>query len=185
MSLFTKIWVIWVRLLTTKSPRLYSYQASLPRLPLPPIEQTVSRYLRSIRPLCKTDDEYEKTTAMANQFINGIGRKLQRYLVLKSWWASNYVSDWWEEYVYLRGRQPLMVNSNFYGIDALVDATTNRQTSRAANLIYACLLFRKQVARQELKPVSVTPFFTKNSFKDIFVSDFLLLIIVQKTRHFP
>ena len=24
------------------------------------------------------------------------------------------VSDWWEEYVYLRGRGPLMVNSNYY-----------------------------------------------------------------------
>lgn len=24
------------------------------------------------------------------------------------------VSDWWEEYVYLRGRNPIMVNSNYY-----------------------------------------------------------------------
>lgn len=24
------------------------------------------------------------------------------------------VSDWWEEYVYLRGRSPLVVNSNYY-----------------------------------------------------------------------
>lgn len=27
---------------------------------------------------------------------------------------SPQVSDWWEEYVYLRGRSPLMVNSNYY-----------------------------------------------------------------------
>jgi hypothetical protein len=46
-----------------------------------------------------------------------------------------------------------MVNSNFYGIDALVDGPTNKQTARAANLIYASLLFRKQIDRQELKPV--------------------------------
>lgn len=26
------------------------------------------------------------------------------------------VSDWWEEYVYLRGRSPIMVNSNYYGM---------------------------------------------------------------------
>lgn len=26
------------------------------------------------------------------------------------------VSDWWEEYVYLRGRGPIMVNSNYYGM---------------------------------------------------------------------
>lgn len=24
------------------------------------------------------------------------------------------VSDWWEEYIYLRSRGPLMVNSNYY-----------------------------------------------------------------------
>lgn len=26
------------------------------------------------------------------------------------------VSDWWEEYVYLRGRSPMVVNSNYYGM---------------------------------------------------------------------
>lgn len=26
------------------------------------------------------------------------------------------VSDWWEEYIYLRGRSPIMVNSNFYAM---------------------------------------------------------------------
>ena len=29
------------------------------------------------------------------------------------------VSDWWEEYVYLRGRSPIMVNSNYYGVVSL------------------------------------------------------------------
>ena len=24
------------------------------------------------------------------------------------------MSDWWEEYVYLRGRNPIVVNSNYY-----------------------------------------------------------------------
>lgn len=52
---------------------------------------------------------------LAAEFQNGIAIKLQRYLRLKAWWSSNYVSDWWEEYVYLRGRCPLVVNSNFYG----------------------------------------------------------------------
>lgn len=26
------------------------------------------------------------------------------------------VSDWWEEYIYLRSRGPIMVNSNYYGM---------------------------------------------------------------------
>ena len=29
---------------------------------------------------------------LVEEFKNGIGPKLQRYLILKSWWATNYVS---------------------------------------------------------------------------------------------
>ena len=39
---------------------------------------------------------------------------MQRYLLLKSWWTSNYVTDWWEQYVYLYGRSSIMINSNYY-----------------------------------------------------------------------
>lgn len=30
--------------------------------------------------------------------------------------CTRQVSDWWEEYIYLRGRGPLMVNSNYYAM---------------------------------------------------------------------
>lgn len=55
-------------------------------------------------------------TQLADEFFGDVGKKLQRYLILKSWWSTNYVTDWWEEYVYLRGRSPIMVNSNYYGL---------------------------------------------------------------------
>lgn len=45
---------------------------------------------------------------------NGPGKKMQFYLVLKSWWSNNYVTDWWESYVYLHGRSSIMINSNYY-----------------------------------------------------------------------
>jgi len=151
-SLITKIWYPLMKLFMMKKPQLYSYQASLPGLPVPSIHDTVRRYLRSIKPICKTDEEYESIVRLANEFENGIAKKLQRYLVLKSWWATNYVSDWWEEFVYLRGRQPLMINSNFYGIDILKVESTTRPASRAANLTYASLLFRRAIDRQDLKP---------------------------------
>jgi len=32
------------------------------------------------------------------------------------WYICVQVSDWWEEYVYLSGRSPIMVNSNYYGL---------------------------------------------------------------------
>ena len=142
-----KVFVKW------NSPSLYSFQGSLPHLPLPSVKDTISRYLRSVRPLLD-DNEYEKVKQQAEEFQNGIAKKLQRYLVLKSWWASNYVSDWWEEYAYLRNRDPLMYGSNYYGSD-VIDPQTKIQTARAANLTYLMLQFRERIDHQKLKPIMV------------------------------
>lgn len=92
---------------------------------------------------------------LAKEFEQGIAVKLQRYLILKSWWSSNYVSDWWEEYVYLRGRSPIMVNSNFYGIDAILMHPIDVQAARAASIIHLCLQYRRSIERQELEPIKL------------------------------
>ncbi|XP_012543744.2 carnitine O-palmitoyltransferase 1, muscle isoform isoform X2 [Monomorium pharaonis] len=154
-SKLTQVWVLLVKLFSGwHKPMLYSFQGSLPRLPLPTVPDTMKRYLRSVRPLLD-DENYARMEKLANEFQNGIGVKLQRYLILKSWWTTNYVSDWWEEYVYLRGRSPLMVNSNFYGIDAILSHPTNVQAARAAAVIYSCLQYRRLIERQELEPILV------------------------------
>ncbi|XP_014240868.1 carnitine O-palmitoyltransferase 1, liver isoform isoform X1 [Cimex lectularius] len=153
ISLKTRLWVMAVKTLTGPSkPMLYSFQGSLPRLPLPSVPETMCRYLRSVRPLLN-DEQYIRMEKLAKEFQNGIGKKLQRYLALKSWWSSNYVSDWWEEYVYLRGRSPLVVNSNFYGIDTLLMFHTNNQAARAATVIHTILQYRRLIERQELEPI--------------------------------
>ena len=156
-SLLSKVWLVNLKLLykMSRQPQLYSYQSSLPRLPLPALSDTIERYLRSIRPLCDSEQHYKDIEKKAHEFRNGVGKKLQWYLHLKSWMSTNYVSDWWEEYVYLRARSPLMVNSNYYGIDALLVCPTDKQTSRAANLIYSSIIFRRQIDRQELKPLMI------------------------------
>uniref|UniRef100_A0AAQ5YSF3 carnitine O-palmitoyltransferase n=1 Tax=Amphiprion ocellaris TaxID=80972 RepID=A0AAQ5YSF3_AMPOC len=115
MSTTTKVWVALVRIFSGRKPLLYSYQGSLPNLPVPTVKDTVKRYLDSVRPLMD-DTEYERMTKLAAEFESNLGNRLQWYLKLKALWAANYVSDWWEEYVYLRGRSPIMVNSNYYGM---------------------------------------------------------------------
>uniref|UniRef100_A0A8D1TRY8 carnitine O-palmitoyltransferase n=1 Tax=Sus scrofa TaxID=9823 RepID=A0A8D1TRY8_PIG len=115
MSRATKIWMMMVRVFSGRKTMLYSFQTSLPRLPVPAVQDTVSRYLESVKPLMK-EAEFKRMTALAQDFAVSLGPRLQWYLKLKSWWATNYVSDWWEEYIYLRGRGPLMVNSNYYAM---------------------------------------------------------------------
>lgn len=123
----------------------------MPTLPLPSLEGTVQRYLRSIRPLFD-DENYERISNEAQEFQKGIGKKLQRYLLLKSWWATNYVSDWWEEYVYLRSRGSLMIKSNYNSYDTF-QIPSNNQAARAASLIHEMLEFRKRVKTETLKPI--------------------------------
>lgn len=50
------------------------------------------QYLESVRPLMKEED-FQRMTALAQDFAVNLGPKLQWYLKLKSWWATNYVSN--------------------------------------------------------------------------------------------
>uniref|UniRef100_A0A8K9WMB0 carnitine O-palmitoyltransferase n=1 Tax=Oncorhynchus mykiss TaxID=8022 RepID=A0A8K9WMB0_ONCMY len=112
----TRIWLVLVKIFSgRRNPQLYSFQTSLPQLPLPSVKDTINRYLESAHPLMD-DEQYLRMEGLAKDFEKGLGPKLQWYLKLKSWWATNYVSDWWEEYIYLRGRGPIMVNSNYYAM---------------------------------------------------------------------
>uniref|UniRef100_A0A8C1G464 Carnitine O-palmitoyltransferase 1, muscle isoform n=1 Tax=Cyprinus carpio TaxID=7962 RepID=A0A8C1G464_CYPCA len=152
MSFSTKVWLSLVKLLSGRRPLLYSFQASLPHLPVPSIDDTINRYLESVRPLLD-DEQYKQMESVANDFKKDPAPKLQKHLKLKSWWATNYVSDWWEEYIYLRGRDPIMVNSNFYTMDLLYVIPTHRQASRAANVVHAMLQYRRKLERGELTPL--------------------------------
>lgn len=152
VSMKTKVWAVLVKLLLKwNSPALYSFQGSLPRLSVPPIKDTVKRYLKSVRPIYD-DETFEKVEKEAEEFENGISTRLQRYVVLKSWWADNYYSDWWEEYAYLKSREPLMYGSNYYGSDT-ISPPSNIQSARAANLAILMLKFRDRITHQVLPPI--------------------------------
>ena len=108
--------------------------------------------MRTVKPLLE-EETYKRIEKEAIEFQNGVGKRLQRYLIFKSFISSNYVSDWWEEYVYLRGRSPIMVNSNFYALDPLVRISTGIQAAKAANCINALFQYRKKLVSEDLKPI--------------------------------
>ncbi|XP_066509213.1 carnitine O-palmitoyltransferase 1, liver isoform-like isoform X1 [Hoplias malabaricus] len=149
----TRVWLVLVKVFSgMQTPTLYSFQTSLPTLPLPSVKDTMRRYLESVRPLLD-DKEYKRMEELALDFQKNLGPKLQWYLKLKSLWATNYVSDWWEEYIYLRGRSPIMVNSNYYAMDFLNIFPTHLQSARAGNAIHAIMLYRRKLDRAQIKPL--------------------------------
>lgn len=155
VSLATRLWATAINaLLIGNKPSLFSFQKSLPRLPVPSVNETLTRYLNSIRPILNVE-QYKRMQELAADFEETIASKLQRYLVLKSWKSSNYVSDWWEDFVYLRGRTPLMINSNYYCLDVIADLDSEIQSARAAVYVYLMLRFRQWIDRQELQPIMI------------------------------
>lgn len=152
VSWTTRLWMVLVKICSGRKPMLYSFQNSLPRLPVPSVKDTCKTYLESVRPLMD-DEQFDRMKGLAKDFEKNLGPRLQWYLKLKSWWASNYVSDWWEEYIYLRGRGPIMVNSNYYAMDFLYVFPTHIQAARAGNAIHAIMLYRRKLDRAQIKPL--------------------------------
>ena len=55
-------------------------QDKLDRLPVPDLTSTMTKYLRSVRPLL-TQDEYMSTAAKVQQFCDTDGQRLQHLLL--------------------------------------------------------------------------------------------------------
>lgn len=152
----TKLWFALLNLISKSKPMLYSFQGALPHLPLPSIDETLKKHLETMKPIT-TEKEYNELVDLSEKFRKGIGRRLQRYLIIKSWLSTNYVTDWWEEFVYLRQRSPIMINSNYYGMDTLNLHLTTNQAARAANVTWAACRFRRMIERQEVSPFAIAP----------------------------
>ncbi|KAL6053674.1 hypothetical protein STEG23_018907 [Scotinomys teguina] len=151
MSSPTKTWLALVRIFSGRHPRLFSFQRALPRQPVPTAQESIRKYLESVRPVLG-DEAFDHTAALASDFLRLQAPRLQLYLHLKSWCASNYVSDWWEEFVYLRSRGSLMVDSTYYMMDFLYVTPTPLQAARAGNAVHALLLYRHLLNQQEIPP---------------------------------
>ena len=164
-----RAWSILVRLISGPlRPGQYRFQASLPSLPVPALKDTCDRYLKTMRPL-QDDETHERVRRLAAEFESGLGRRLQRYATLKSWFSTNYVSDWWETYVYLRGRDPIMINSNYYILDGFRQAT-NVQAARAGTVLHFLTQAKIDFELERISPTLVNGFIPvcMNQYKRVF-----------------
>ncbi|XP_070535629.1 carnitine O-palmitoyltransferase 1, liver isoform-like isoform X2 [Ptychodera flava] len=150
----TKIWGVLVRLIGGGYPLTYSYQYSLPRQSVPAVSDTVNKLLESVEPVLEPD-KVEQMKLQAKEFEKTLAPKLQRILVLKSWWANNYVTNWWEKYIYLINRSPIAINSNYYCLDHAFWQPTTSQVARAATQICTLIKVKQMVEREHLRPLVI------------------------------
>ncbi|KAI0093093.1 acyltransferase ChoActase/COT/CPT [Irpex rosettiformis] len=134
--------------------RTFAQQNTLPKLPIPPLEDTCSRYLQALEGLQDPRD-HEETKKAVEDFLKGDGPRIQQRLLA---WAENkasYIEDFWYE-SYLSHSDPVVLALNpFFVLEN--DPTPDRgsQLPRAASLIISSLGFIHDLRAGLLEPDSV------------------------------
>uniref|UniRef100_A0A914X199 Choline/carnitine acyltransferase domain-containing protein n=1 Tax=Plectus sambesii TaxID=2011161 RepID=A0A914X199_9BILA len=153
-SVATRIYMLFIKLLQRRETLFFSYQGVLPTLPLPTLQATVDKYLKSMRALL-SDEEFDRQKKLADDFLSkGTATSLQMRLHVKWLSSKNYVTDWWKEIVYMRHRGSL-IKTNMAGVDVIFRRTTHLPAARAANLVVCNRMFENEIIHQQtMKPVT-------------------------------
>ncbi len=138
---------------TSKGPML-RFEDSLPRLPVPSLEETSRRYLKSVHPLLD-QHQFAKTKRVVEEFISptGKGRELQRRLEARREDPKhrNWLHEWWNDTAYLSYRDPVVPYVSYF-YSHRDDRKRRDPARRAAALTSAVLEFKKQVDHGTLEP---------------------------------
>ncbi|MCJ1478115.1 Carnitine O-acetyltransferase mitochondrial [Lambiella insularis] len=130
------------------------FEDSLPRLPVPTLEETSKRYLQSVHALLKKS-EYEHTKKAVEDFVKpgSIGEELQKRLQARRDDPKhrNWIYEWWNDVAYLSYRDPVVPYVSYF-YSHRDDRRRRNPAKRAAALTSAVLEFKKQVDSGTLEP---------------------------------
>ncbi|KAI0074058.1 acyltransferase ChoActase/COT/CPT [Panus rudis PR-1116 ss-1] len=132
------------------------FEASLPRLPVPPLQSTAAKYLETVQPHL-SPAEFSKTQAVVKSFLQSEqAQVLQSRLQARATepGVRNWLADWWNETAYMGYRDPVVVYVSYFYVH-MDDKTKPSQAKRAATLLKAMLPFRALVESKQLEPEKV------------------------------
>lgn len=138
---------------SSKGPML-RFEESLPKLPVPTLEETAQRYLKSVHPLI-TPSEYETTKKAVESFLapGSLGQELQKRLIARreNPKINNWIYEWWNAAAYLEYRDPVVPYVSYF-YSHRDDRKRRDPAKRAAAISTATLEFKKQVDEGTLEP---------------------------------
>ncbi|KAK9513785.1 hypothetical protein VZT92_027291 [Zoarces viviparus] len=94
--------------------RTFQYQSSLPSLPVPSLEMSLSKYLNAVQPFA-SEEEFKATKDIVRKFQEGVGKELHQKLLQRAKTKKNWLEEWWLDAGYLEVRIPSQLNVNFGG----------------------------------------------------------------------
>ncbi|KAJ7231911.1 hypothetical protein B0H12DRAFT_1146150, partial [Mycena haematopus] len=137
----------------------FAAQASLPLLPVPELQATLTRLKDSLKPLALSEEELAIADAKIAEFGAGKGPELHQRLLERSSHHKHWLEEWWDNTGYLGYRDSVVVNvSYYYGFDAHPSKGQGQKQRapisviRAAYLARATMLFRQQYKLGLLEP---------------------------------
>ncbi|KAJ5342610.1 hypothetical protein N7541_011734 [Penicillium brevicompactum] len=134
--------------------KMLRFEDSLPQLPVPTLEETSRRYLKSVHAVV-SEAEYARTKSAVEAFIRpgGQGESLQKRLEARAAdpKIKNWLAEWWNQAAYLGYRDPVIPYvSYFYSYRD--DRERRDPAKRAAAITTAALEFKAQVDDGSLEP---------------------------------
>ncbi|KAJ6145477.1 hypothetical protein N7470_009372 [Penicillium chermesinum] len=122
----------------------FANQDSLPKLPIPELEDTCKRHLESLVAL-QTPREHKDTKAAVEEFLKTDGPALQEKLKAYASSKTSYIEQF-----------SVVLNLNpFFLLEDDPTPARNDQVTRAASLVVSALSFVRAVRREELPPDTV------------------------------
>ncbi|XP_068998924.1 peroxisomal carnitine O-octanoyltransferase isoform X1 [Embiotoca jacksoni] len=94
--------------------RTFQHQSSLPPLPVPSLESSLSKYLDAVHPFA-SEKEFKATVDIVRKFQEGVGKELHQKLLQRAKIKKNWLEEWWLDAAYLEPRIPSQLNVNFAG----------------------------------------------------------------------
>jgi carnitine O-acetyltransferase len=165
------------RALSTHTPKFkgetYKFQDQLPSLPVPTLEATKKRYLKSIKPFVKSEAEYKQHESLVNDFFETQAPVLHSRLSELQAQSRNWLSNYWDDYAYLQYNDPVVPYvSYFYGHKDLphdLRAIGKSQVYKAVAVIEKVTDFVELLKNEILPPEVIrgTPYCMK-SFQSMF-----------------
>ncbi|NWR53327.1 OCTC octanoyltransferase, partial [Regulus satrapa] len=102
------------QVLESAEERTFQYQDSLPSLPVPPLDESLSKYLDAVKPFLN-QEEYQRTEDIVKKFENGVGKELHQKLLERAKMRRNWLEDWWLNVAYLDLRISTQIHCNMGG----------------------------------------------------------------------
>uniref|UniRef100_A0A1B6MKJ0 Choline/carnitine acyltransferase domain-containing protein n=2 Tax=Graphocephala atropunctata TaxID=36148 RepID=A0A1B6MKJ0_9HEMI len=128
--------------------------AHLPPLPVPALQDTLQKCLRTIQPLV-TEDQLQETDSLFRKFgePGGVGTQLQELLLKRAEKEENWLADWWLNSAYLEYRSPVVVfSSPGLVMPQQQFQSEDDQLHFTAQLVLAVLDFKSLIDRDQLQP---------------------------------